>query len=154
MDSFADRYGRLYDSARQAIAAAAVAATPPDLEVSTAGVIGQQEKRQELLEDTLDRFVEEAHNNTNDDGGRRRSAKRSRPGAAPSANNALDAAAADEGADGTCARGEAGGESAGLEGQCLGLLAEAFADDLDLLRKDEHFGGSPKSIAAMADMMR
>lgn len=56
---------------------------------------------------------------------------------------------------------DAGGVSDGGEGhattqedECLGLMAEAFADDLDLLRKDEHFGGSAKDIAAMADMMR
>lgn len=34
------------------------------------------------------------------------------------------------------------------------MLAEAFADDLDLLRKDSTFTGSSKNIAAMADMMR
>lgn len=38
--------------------------------------------------------------------------------------------------------------------ECLGFVAEAFAEELDLLRKDEHFGGSPRDLAAMADMMR
>lgn len=38
--------------------------------------------------------------------------------------------------------------------ECLGFVAEAFAEELDMLRKDEHFGGSPRDIAAMADMMR
>ena len=40
------------------------------------------------------------------------------------------------------------------EDECLGVLAEAFADDLDDLRKDEHFRGSARDVAAMADMMR
>lgn len=43
---------------------------------------------------------------------------------------------------------------AGREDQCLGLVAEAFADELDLLRQDEHFRGSDRDVAAMADMMR
>lgn len=44
--------------------------------------------------------------------------------------------------------------AAGREDQCLGLVAEAFADELDLLRQDEHFRGSDRDVAAMADMMR
>ena len=40
------------------------------------------------------------------------------------------------------------------EDECLGVLAEAFADDLDDLRKDEHFRGSARDVAAMANMMR
>eukprot|EP00903_Cladosiphon_okamuranus_P015472 g14284.t1 len=51
---------------------------------------------------------------------------------------------------------DSGGGVGGGRGddECLGLLAEAFADDLDLLRKDSTFTGSSKNIAAMADMMR
>lgn len=40
------------------------------------------------------------------------------------------------------------------EDQCLGLVAEAFVDEIDLLRQDEHFRGSDRDVAAMADMMR
>lgn len=138
MESFAGPYGRLYDSTRQAIAAAAEAATRPDIEAST---VARQKNQQDLLEDTLGRLVDEAHS-SNNNGSRR---KRPRP-AAPSAQAVVEEDA-EEGADDKA-------EGEGLEGQCLGLLAEAFADDLDLLRKDQHFGGSPKSIAAMADMMR
>lgn len=140
MESFAGPYGRLYDSTRQAIAAAAVAATRPDLEASA---VARKQKQQDLLEDTLGRLVDEAHDSTNN-GSRR---KRPRPGA-PSAKAVVE----EDDEEGAGDKGE--GEVAGLEGQCLGLLAEAFADDLDLLRKDQHFGGSPRSIAAMADMMR
>eukprot|EP00752_Nemacystus_decipiens_P004368 g3992.t1 len=42
----------------------------------------------------------------------------------------------------------------GREDECLGVLTEAFADDLDLLRQESTFTGSSKNIAAMADMMR
>lgn len=40
------------------------------------------------------------------------------------------------------------------EDECLGIVAESFAEELDLLRKDEHFRGSVRDVAAMADMMR
>lgn len=56
-----------------------------------------------------------------------------------------------------CGGGEpndAGTIRGGREDECLGLLAEAFADDLDLLRQESTFTGSSKNIAAMADMMR
>lgn len=49
---------------------------------------------------------------------------------------------------------DSGGDRGGREDECLGLFAEAFADDLDLLRKDPTFTGSSKNVAAMADMMR
>lgn len=38
--------------------------------------------------------------------------------------------------------------------ECFNLYAEAFADDLDLLRQGPTFTGSSKNIVAMADMMR
>ena len=54
---------------------------------------------------------------------------------------------------------EARPESQGYDGTdrengCLGLMAEAFADELDLLRQDEYFGGSDRDVAVVADMMR
>lgn len=60
-------------------------------------------------------------------------------------------ASANDGAGGEPSDAGVGG---GRDDECLGLLAEAFADDLDVLRKDSTFTGSSKNIAAMADMMR
>lgn len=55
---------------------------------------------------------------------------------------------------GICSAQEAQDEAAHREDESLALVAEAFVDELDVLRSDEHFGGSARDIEAMADMMR
>lgn len=41
-----------------------------------------------------------------------------------------------------------------VDGASHGRLAEAFADELDLLREDEHFKGTPRDVAVISDMIR
>lgn len=44
--------------------------------------------------------------------------------------------------------------SDGMSDDCLGVVAEVFADELDQLRKDEYFKGTARDVAIVADMMR
>ncbi|CAN0326989.1 unnamed protein product [Ectocarpus sp. 13 AM-2016] len=146
----------LYDAARQAImdasaggAAAEAVGRDQDARVAT------RPQHDELLDKKLHRSVEEMHHRTRGEqnstqgtqdvhfSGNSGNKKRQRhDGEEAPAEDAGDASDGEEGHPTT------------QEDECLGLMAEAFADDLDLLRKDEHFGGSANDITAMADMMR
>ncbi|CAM9277100.1 unnamed protein product [Scytosiphon promiscuus] len=146
-------YSRLYGSARQAIkdAAAAAAAGTPD-----GGATGEPtttQRQQDSLKNNLDRLLDEA-SRAGDVGAEERDTKAK--GAQKSSNAVFDVTAewetsSEDGSD--AGKTEAQKEEERAD-ECLGLMAEAFADDLDLLRKDEHFKGSATNLAAMADMMR
>ncbi|CAM9483819.1 unnamed protein product [Discosporangium mesarthrocarpum] len=41
-----------------------------------------------------------------------------------------------------------------LNDNCLGAVADMFADELNSIRGDEHFKGTPRDLAVMADIMR
>lgn len=119
---------------------------------------GEAAPPQPELEVQLERLVQEAHRNS--------SSQRGNQAPISSASSAADtqekrpgvskrARQEDSGPEGS--KWDAEGTTAEEEGEddkCLGVIAEAFADDLDYLRKDEHFGGSARDVAAMADMMR
>lgn len=149
MASSAISYSHLYESAQQAIKdAAATAGIPPEEEA--AGGSDTTRLQQDSLKHKLDRFMEEANH-----GGSR--GKQQQP--APPAKKGLGNAVFDITADEVSSEvgGDAGEERQEEEGQadeCLGVMAEAFADDLDLLRKDKNFRGSATNLAAMAAMMK
>lgn len=121
----------------------------------------QHQHHQDLLEDKLDRMIEEANQSSIGSSESNRQArivgtKRQRQGEQAKTPAGMLAAqqAGDVDYDSEAAVEEGVPVEGGLEDKCLGVFAEAFADDLDLLRKDEHFRGSARNIAAMADMMR
>lgn len=148
----------LYDAARQAIrdasmggAAAEAAGRDQDACVAT------RPQHDDLLDKTLHRSVEEMCHSTrgkqNNTQGTQDLQFSHDSGIGNKKRQRHDGEEAPAGDAGDASDGEEGRATA-QEDECLGLMAEAFADDLDLLRKDEHFGGSAKDIAAMADMMR
>lgn len=117
--------------------------------------MGRQQEA-DLLQQTLDRLWKEAH----DEGGGNQPRSGRSSGTPCHQQDEHDAEKVPISAHAS-GNGGAGGESSDATGvgrrredECLGLLAEAFADDLDVLRKDSTFTGSSKNIAAMADMMR
>ncbi|CAN0477784.1 unnamed protein product [Laminaria digitata] len=150
-------YWSLYCSARDAIKEAAAAAAAP--EGSGKNTDEATPSRPEELELQLARLVQETHHSNSsssqrvDDQASIRSASvvatQEPPGASKRARQ--DSGHEQETAPPT--RNSEDVAEAG-EDECLGVLAEAFADDLDDLRKDEHFRGSARDVAAMADMMR
>lgn len=133
-------YWGLYCSAREAIkeAAAAPAASP------VPGGSGKHNDKatpgRPELELHLERLVQETHHSS--------VVAQERPDVSRRARQ-------DSGHEQEAASiGEAGDTVEAGEDECLGVLAEAFADELDDLRKDEHFRGSARDVDAMADMMR
>lgn len=150
-------YWNLFCSARQAIteagAALATASVHADAVIAQDKVstqLQQQQPQQQDLEKHLESLVREAnHSKSNLQSRVVSSLKRRRHegettcGTSPSTT--INSPGVEE---------REGKQQQQQQQQCLGLVAEAFADELDLLRKDEHFGGSARDVAAMADMMR
>ncbi|CAM9622737.1 unnamed protein product [Ectocarpus sp. 4 AP-2014] len=146
----------LYDAARQAIRdASAGGAKAEAVGRGQDARVATRAQHDDLLDKKLHRSVEERYHSTRGKqnstqgtqdvqfSGNRSNKKRQRhDGEEAPAEDAQDASDGEE------------GHATTQEDECLGVMAEAFADDLDLLRKDEHFGGSANDIAAMADMMR
>ncbi|CAN0499585.1 unnamed protein product [Ectocarpus sp. 8 AP-2014] len=148
----------LYDAARQAIRdASAGGAAAEAVGRDQDACVATRPQHDDLLDKKLHRSVEELHRSTSEkqnstqgtqdvqlssDSGVGNKKRQRHNGEEEPAEDAGDASGGEE------------GHATTQEDECLGLMAEAFADDLDLLRKDEHFGGSANDIAAMADMMR
>lgn len=154
-------YCRLYDSARQAIQQQQQGSQEENTSTTT-GRRQEHQHQQDCLENKLDRMIKEAHQSSSNSSGnnrlapsggtkRQRRDEQEKKTPADDKRQTIQQAGDIDCDDETSVQG--GGEG-GLEEKCLGLFAEAFADDLDLLRKEEHFRGSAKNIAAMADMMR
>lgn len=135
-------YWSLYRSAGEAIKEAAAAAAAPVLEGSSNYKDEATPSRPEL-EVHLERLVQETHPSSS-----RSVATQERPRVSKRARQ--DSGHQEE----PVSIREAGDAAEAGEDECLGVLAEAFADDLDDLRKDEQFRGSARDVAAMADMMR
>lgn len=148
MESSSRSYHRLYRSARQAIKdAAAAAGTPQEPATERPSTTRPQ---QDSLKHKLDRLVEDANNYDC-----REEKQQATKKAKGSGNAVFDVREQEEDVSSEAGDSDDGGEEGvGRIDECLGLMAEAFADDLDVLRKDEHFRGSATNLAAMADMMR
>ncbi|CAB1101504.1 unnamed protein product [Ectocarpus sp. CCAP 1310/34] len=146
----------LYDAARQAIrdASAGGAATEAAGRDQDA-YVAKRPQHNDLLDKKLHRSVEEMYQSTR---GEQNSAQGTQDVQFSGISGNKKRQRHDEvekpAEDAGDASGGEEGHATTQEDECLGLMAEAFADDLDLLRKDEHFGGSANDIAAMADMMR
>ncbi|CBN77311.1 expressed unknown protein [Ectocarpus siliculosus] len=150
----------LYDAAREAIRdASAGGAAAEAVGRDQDACVATRPQHDDVLDKKLHRSVEEMYHSTR---GQQNSSTQGTPDVQLSASDSGVGNKKRQRHDGEEAPTEdAGDASDGEEGhpttqedECLGLMAEAFADDLDLLRKDDHFGGSANDIAAMADMMR
>lgn len=135
-------YWSLYCSAGEAIKEAAAAAAP--VPEGSGNYKDEATTSRPELELHLERLVQETHHSSSS----RSVATQERPAVSKRARQ--DSGHEEE----PVSIREAGDAVEAGEDECLGVLAEAFADDLDDLRKDEHFRGSARDVAAMADMMR
>lgn len=147
MASGAALHFRLYDSTRLAI--------------REASALGRKQEV-DLLQRKLDRLVREAHEGSSRGGNQPPTTTQLHARSSGTKRQQQDDNDADRVpvTDLSSTSGDAGGEPSddgvgrGRADECLGLMAEAFADDLDVLRQDSSFTGSSRNIAAMADMMR